>query len=451
MCCNMNDPIISVCNLTKSYKLYFRHSDRLREVIYPWKKRHTLFHALRDVSFDVYKGEHLGIIGVNGSGKSTLLQLITGVLAPSSGSFEAKGRVAALLELGAGFNPELTGRENVSFLTSILGVSSANIDSFFEDIIEFAELGEFIDQPVKIYSSGMFARLAFAMNIASIPDILIVDEALAVGDAFFQQKCIRRMKAYREQGTILFVSHDVGSVIDLCENVLWLEEGRVRKYGPAKEVCEHYMASNYTSNFASKKSIIESVKNEKLDLVTFSADEFPDSIDPIMEKNLAELTVTKHSDFAGKESFGDGGATILRCTVENKTTGSSLFTCDDLCRLTVYFHCRQDIICAVVGFMLKDRLGNPVYGTNSFRYHTTNWNCKEGELYAAVFEFTFPDLISAEYLLTLAVSEGTLNTHRQHHWIYDAMSIHFLSMANDGTFLATKCSQCFLVGEPYVE
>ncbi len=437
----MASPVIAVHNLYKSYRLYAKPSERLKEVLFPWKRRHSLFHALQDVSFEVRAGEHLGIIGVNGAGKSTLLQLLAGVLTPSSGSLLVNGRAAALLELGAGFNPQLTGRENVTFLASILGVGGEKTASFLEDIIDFAELGEFIDQPVKVYSTGMFARLAFAMNIASLPDILIVDEALAVGDAFFQQKCLRRMKAYRERGTILFVSHDIGSVMNLCQQVLWLDHGRVREHGPAKEVCEHYLASSYQQVFAKPEDILAEIQGVAFEKPQEPPE--PDGLDPV-RRGTAQLEAHPVSELEGKESFGEGDARLLRCTLENLTSGEAHFQPNDACRLTMYFHCQKDIASLIAGFHFKDRLGQAIFGTNSYRIGK-RWTCRAGRVYAAVFEFELPDLISAEYLLTLAIAEGTLKTHRQLHWVHDAATVQFITTTNDGTVVAAKCNNCLLV------
>lgn len=441
----MAAPIIAVQNLSKKYRLYARPSDRLREVISPWKRRHSLFNALDNVSFEVHKGQHLGIIGVNGAGKSTLLQILAGVLTPSSGSVEVNGRVAALLELGAGFNPELTGRENITFLASILGVEKDRTPHFFEDIINFAELREFIDQPVKIYSSGMFARLAFAMNIASLPDILIVDEALAVGDASFQQKCLRRMKNYRERGTIIFVSHDTASVMNLCERALWLEQGQVKEYGLSKDVCERYIASAYKQFFATQESIQIAVQ-ELTPPTPQKQDSLPSAAQGSIQRRIGELTTSQRSDFADKDSFGDGDATILRCTIENLTHHDTAhFAPNDICRLTMYFHCKKDILSLIAGFFLKNRLGQAIFGTNSYRYGA-RWTCKGDAIYAATFEFALPDLASAEYLLSISIAEGTLQTHRQLHWIHDAATIQFITSTNDGTVVAAKCSKCIITG-----
>jgi lipopolysaccharide transport system ATP-binding protein len=246
-----NDLAIKVDSLSKCYQIYGRPQDRLKQSIIPRLQRltgkipTTYFHefwALRDVSFEIQKGETFGIIGRNGSGKSTLLQLICGTLTPTHGLVQTNGRLAALLELGSGFNPEFTGRENIYMNGAILGLSKEEIDNRFDDIAAFADIGEFIVQPVKMYSSGMYVRLAFAINIMSQPDILVVDEALAVGDMNFQAKCMTAMKRRQESGTtILFVSHDVSSIKSLCSHAVYLEHGELKNNGVAAQVTEHYI------------------------------------------------------------------------------------------------------------------------------------------------------------------------------------------------------------------
>ncbi|MDM8542691.1 ABC transporter ATP-binding protein [Desulfococcaceae bacterium HSG9] len=237
------DIVIKVQNLSKSYKLYDKNSDRVKETFHPFRKKyHRTFDALKDVSFEVKKGEALGIIGRNGSGKSTLLQLICGVSTPTAGGIEVKGRIGALLELGAGFDPDFTGRENVYLNGAILGFSNEEINSLFDEIEAFAEIGEFIDQPVKLYSSGMYVRLAFAVQACLNPDILIVDEALSVGDIFFSQKCHARMEALLEKGTsLLFVTHGMGDIEKYCSQALLLINGAPRFYGdPAEAIALYY-------------------------------------------------------------------------------------------------------------------------------------------------------------------------------------------------------------------
>ncbi|HMV43211.1 MAG TPA: ABC transporter ATP-binding protein, partial [Leptospiraceae bacterium] len=291
----MSETVIEVKNLTKVYKLYDKPIDRLKEVLHPFRKRfHKDFFALNDISFNVYKGETIGIIGKNGSGKSTLLKIITGVLTPTSGEVVVKGRISSLLELGAGFNPELTGLENVFFYGTINGMPRSFMESNLEKILSFADIGDFIHQPVKTYSSGMFVRLAFAVAIQIDPDILIVDEALAVGDIFFQQKCFKRMEELRDRGTtILFVSHDMGSIRNFCSRVILLKNSVVELIDePTKVIYEYYRVdtnlikteilpseekknsdTNVDSNITTKeenKSLFKGiVQNENIQFVSF--------------------------------------------------------------------------------------------------------------------------------------------------------------------------------------
>lgn len=231
---------ISLDNVHKDFRIYERPQDRLLELVLR-KPRHKLFHVLQDISFSVLEGRSLGIIGDNGAGKSTLLKLLVGTLQPTSGSISIKGQVAALLELGAGFHPEFSGRRNIYLNAALLGVPDNNIVALEQEIIEFSELGDFIDRPVKTYSSGMYVRLAFSIATMVKPDVLVIDEALSVGDIAFQKKCVERMNEFRkQQKTMIFCSHSMYHVQELCDTVIWLEKGRIREIGSSHEVVGHY-------------------------------------------------------------------------------------------------------------------------------------------------------------------------------------------------------------------
>jgi lipopolysaccharide transport system ATP-binding protein len=253
----MTDIAIRVQNLSKCHHIYDAPRDRLKQFVVPALQRlvrqapKQYFHefwALKDVSFEIKKGEAFGIIGRNGSGKSTLLQMICGTLNPTAGSIQTNGRIAALLELGSGFNPDFTGRENIYLNGSILGLTGKEIDARLDDILGFADIGDFIDQPVKTYSSGMFVRLAFAIQVNVDPEILIVDEALSVGDFFFQQKCFARLRKMREDGlTLLFVSHDMGTVRDLCPNSVYLIKGKAAFIGDSQDAIRTYLSESVIS------------------------------------------------------------------------------------------------------------------------------------------------------------------------------------------------------------
>ena len=262
---------IEVQHLSKHYALYDRPHHRLLELLWGGRRNfHRPFRALDDVSFSLPRGETLGIIGRNGAGKSTLLQLICGVLTPTLGSVRIQGRIAALLELGAGFNPEFTGRENVIINSAILGLSPDQLAYRLDDMLAFADIGEFIDQPVKTYSSGMYVRLAFAVAIHVVPDILVVDEALAVGDAFFQAKCMTRLKRMMDDGvSLLFISHDIAAVKALCRHTLWLEQGRVRAFGQTSVVANQY-AGDWVERINSNNATVS-------EDATATVDEIPSS------------------------------------------------------------------------------------------------------------------------------------------------------------------------------
>ncbi len=304
------DIAIKVENLSKVYKLYNAPIDRMKESLHPFKKKyHKDFHAISNVSFEVKKGETVGIIGKNGSGKSTLLKMITGVLTPSSGSVEVKGRISALLELGAGFNMEYTGLDNIYFQGNLMGFEHEEMDVKVKEILNFADIGDFIHQPVKNYSSGMFARLAFAVAINVEPDILIVDEALAVGDANFQLKCHKRMDELRESGvTILFVSHDTYSVKALCQKALFLNKGLQQGYGAALEMVNDYLIFLDGENQPleindNKLSILNESDND-----TESLDQDNIESDGVKTTLPAKITLV---DALGKMKINDNEITII--------------------------------------------------------------------------------------------------------------------------------------------
>jgi teichoic acid transport system ATP-binding protein len=244
-----NFSVVSISNLSKVYHIYNEPADRLKEALNPFKKEyHKKFHALDNISLEIQKGESVGLIGKNGAGKSTLLKIITGVLTPTSGSVKVKGKVASLLELGAGFNPEMTGIENIYLNGTVMGYTKAEIDKKVDDIIEFADIGDFVFQPVKMYSSGMFARLAFSVAINVDPDILIIDEALSVGDMAFQNKCFERISNFRKEGkTVIFVSHSLSAIRLLCEKAAWIKNGKLIAYGETKSITQRYEKENYSN------------------------------------------------------------------------------------------------------------------------------------------------------------------------------------------------------------
>lgn len=286
-----DDIAISVRNLTKTYRLFNHPGDRVKQFLsLGFKHYHRKFTALENISFDIKKGETVGIIGRNGSGKSTLLQLICGILKPTRGSVRVNGRISALLELGAGFNSEFTGRENVYFQGALMGFTSAQMDERFDDIASFADIGEFIDQPVRTYSSGMFVRLAFATVIHSEADILVVDEALAVGDEMFQRKCFERLETLLGNGKInlFFVSHNVRQVERICTRAFYLERGHIRQSGPSEEVCTAYVRDanqDLRSGHAQGSDSLRGTASGEVDVLDISI------ASPKCDERLVEVTM----------------------------------------------------------------------------------------------------------------------------------------------------------------
>ena len=342
----MSEIAISLNNVSKCYKRYNRPVDRLKELFLPGKSHAEDFWALRDINMEVPEGETLGIIGQNGSGKSTLLQIIAGTLTPTTGELRVNGRVSALLELGSGFNPEFTGRQNVFFNGRILGLSREEIEAKFDDIAAFAEIGDFLDQPVKTYSSGMVVRLAFAVVANTEPKILIVDEALAVGDARFQARCMKRIRHLKEQGvTILFVSHDCSSVKMLCQRAALMSYGKILKIDNPKDVVNHYIA------------LLSSVSTEKEAEAITSRTTDTGLLSNITDREIhrhgnqfAVLDYVKITDLDNRE-------------IKNKLETGSLFN------IVVGLEAKAELSDLVIGLSIRNLMGVVIYGTNTHLMH----------------------------------------------------------------------------------
>ena len=421
-----DDIVIRVQNLSKCYQLYDKPQDRLKQAIYPrfqrllgWplKDYARSFWALADVSFDVKKGETVGIIGRNGSGKSTLLQIVCGTLAATTGVIETRGRVAALLELGAGFSPDFTGRENVYMNATILGLTKQEIDARFDDIAGFADIGQFIEQPVKTYSSGMYVRLAFAVMAHVNADILVIDEALAVGDAFFAQKCMRFLRSFMKTGTVIFVSHDIGSIKSLCHSVIWLEKGQIFQKGSPKEVCDLYLEAFYEAQQG--KSSTTQLKS----LRTNPAGQHGD------RRSTRDVNRISRNDYQVFEfdpeaaSFGKGGALITDVRLFN-TAGLPLtwIMGGEQVTLQVIAKAHEDLDSPIIGFFIKDRLGQALFGDNTYaEYQDRPVKCRPGCDLQARFTFEMPILLHGDYSISVAIADGTQQAHIQHHWVHDAL------------------------------
>jgi lipopolysaccharide transport system ATP-binding protein len=419
-----SDIAISVKNLTKSYRIFRHPTDRIKHAITLGSKRfYREFTAMQNVSFEIQKGDTVGIIGRNGSGKSTLLQLICGILKPTSGDVQVNGRISALLELGSGFNPEFTGRENIYFQGAVVGISKEEMDDKFNDIAAFADIGEFIDQPVRIYSSGMFVRLAFAFVAHVDADILVIDEAFSVGDVFFTQKCMRFLKRFQKSGTILLVSHDQRSVIGLCEKTIWIEGGRCCMYGTAKTVCESYFASQYAN-----PPFMQNDQANKISIANTSEQRRDMRADFVNCSNLRnDIEVFYFTE--NMLEFGTGGASIVAVQLlDQEQRELSWVVGGELVCIVVEAIANAPIRNAILGFFLKDKLGQVLFGDNTYLSNFTKpVSVANGEKIAATFEFYMPILPKGKYTIDVAVADGTHTSYTQLEWIYDTMSLESVS------------------------
>ncbi|NJE29249.1 ABC transporter ATP-binding protein [Megamonas funiformis] len=373
-----NNMIIKVENISKIYKIFDKPIDRMKEALNPLKKRYSRdFYALNDVSFTIKKGESVGFIGKNGAGKSTILKILTGVLTPTNGSVTINGKVASLLELGAGFNPEMTGLENIYLNGSLMGYSDIEMDSKVNSIIEFADIGDFINQPVKMYSSGMFARLAFAVNIAVEPDILIVDEALAVGDFMFQHKCIMRMKDLQKKGTtILFVSHSMQQIISTCSRAILLHHGRlIEDSYDVQKICFNY--ENLIRN-TDIKSDINKI-NEETD-------------------DIEELQTSKELN---EYRFGTHEAIIKNILLKNQY-GRESFKSGDRVKCKIYISSKKEFSSVVIGISFKNINGEVLWGTNNLVFNKVI-SLKVG-INIIEYEFVL-NISSGEYLFFIGLAD----------------------------------------------
>lgn len=420
-----NELAISVRGISKCFEMYEKPVHRLYQTLCAGKCRfYKEFWALRDITFNVRRGECVGIIGKNGAGKSTLLQIITGTLSATTGEVSVNGRVAALLELGSGFNPEFTGRENVYLNASILGLSHEETDARFQSILDFADIGEFIDQPVKTYSSGMMVRLAFAVQILVDPDILIVDEALAVGDAAFQRKCYARMDALREKGvTILLVTHDTETVKRRCDRAIFLKDRRVAFDGPAEDGIVEYMRYLFPAEF--EAGIVQS---------SAGVSECVSAVEPTKEFVFVREDLQKD-----RNVWGVGGGLIRairihglenpgilrtpgRIRIEIDAVWDPEFACRKIAEETLYPS-------MMVGIRIADDKNVPVYGTNN-ALEKKDIDPLRGSCTVS-YELDMPMLRKGEYFLTAAISIGSMLNHV--HLVWDDLAIQLHGESDSGS------------------
>ncbi len=402
---------ISVNKVAKCYPIYDRPSDRLKQMLFKNKKRFFReFWALNNVNFSVSKGETVGIIGKNGSGKSTLLQIICKILTPTKGDVKVDGKVAALLELGAGFNPEFSGIENIFMAASIYGLTKEETSRRMDSIISFADIGEHLDQPVKTYSSGMYVRLAFAVIAHVDADILVIDEALAVGDAIFTQKCMRFIREFKKTGTLLFVSHDMNSVLSLCDKAIWLDNGTIVQQGSSKQVAEDYLQSTLQSVYGNDAQL-ERVNNKE-----------------VPEPSSADVKLDYDSQLEFQENLVDakgwssGAGKII--SIEMKSLSNevnNLYKGGEKVNLIIRAEIYQDFDRPIIGFLVRDRLGQDLFGENTLGFTKLSPTpAKAGDTLESCFTFTLPMLPNGEYVVMASLANGDLYNNIQHHWLHDA-------------------------------
>lgn len=415
---------IKVENLSKCYQIYDQPQDRLKQSVYPYfqklighqpKKYYREFWALKDVSFEIKRGETFGIVGKNGAGKSTLLQIICGTLNPTFGSAQTFGRVAALLELGSGFNPEFSGRENIYINATLLGLTKQQIDQRFGKIAEFADIGEFIERPVKTYSSGMYVRLAFAVIAHVDADILVIDEALAVGDVFFTQKCMRFLREFTKKGTLIFVTHDTSSVMSFCTSAIWLEKGQTRLASSAKEVCEAYLEKLNDVKITAPTPV-QLISPESHQKVTDFGDMRQIFVNQTNLRN--DLEVFLFSEIAN--FFGTDQVGILDVFLGSENgSPMSWVVGGEIVELSIVANCKTAIDNPIIGFVVRDKLGQTLFGDNTFLTHQ-NFHPSSSVL-TATFSFRMPVMPIGDYTISVAVAEGTQNIHTMHTWVHDAL------------------------------
>ena len=426
---NQNENAIEVRGVSKFYNLYERPQDRVKELFSLTKKKyHTLYKALDQVSFTVKKGETLGIIGRNGAGKSTLLKLITGVITPSEGSIETHGEISALLELGTGFNPEYTGYENIFLNGSMRGFSDEEMQEKVKEIVDFADIGEYMGQPVKTYSSGMFARLAFAVMISFKPEILIVDEALSVGDIFFQQKCNTFMKEEMKGVTKLLVTHDMNSIANMADRVILIDRGKIIREGKPLEVIEDYLKLLHTSVFQSEAA---AAKDEDARLETAERSEAAE------QKAVAAEAAEREKEKAEigwvdspKESIG-GAQDILidRCRMLINGEAVDVVKPGDAVRIELLLHSKKDADNIIIGYTFKDKYGNSIFAQSTLGENIMIEGVKQGEVRKASLSFHWPEVKEGDYFLTLGIGEGyDQMVHTVQCWVHSVLHVQAIAL-----------------------
>ncbi|BAZ41265.1 ABC transporter-related protein [Calothrix sp. NIES-4101] len=429
---------ISLKNVSKCFKRYNHPVDRLQEILLPGKNRSEEFWALRDIELEIPRGETVGIVGRNGSGKSTLLQIIAGTLTPTTGEVKVNGRVSALLELGSGFNPEFTGRQNVFFNGRLLGLSQKEIEDKFDEIASFADIGDFIDEPVKTYSSGMFVRLAFAVAINVDPEILIVDEALSVGDGVFVHRCMAKIKDFQDSnGTILFVSHDLGSVNRLCSSCYWLNNSRIVEKGSPVDVSKSYQAWVYEKINEGMKKKSDAACNFVINAENLTTSQLEDNSQNKTSEDLGisinPFNNQKYLYFPSTKRFGTGRCEILSLEIQNNEGKNTGFVMpDDTLTIKTKILSHDQVKNPLFGIMLYDRLRTAIAGWNTTQYKHKLSQFEKGEIICVTFEIKWPHIKSDTYSLEPAIADGSQDSHEMIDWVQASIALQ--SGVTDLTF-----------------
>jgi lipopolysaccharide transport system ATP-binding protein len=380
--------MIEVNHLSKQFKLYEKPADRLKEIIFR-RSYHHMYEALKDISFSVKSGETLGILGKNGAGKSTLLKIISGVLLADSGTINLSGKITGLLELGTGFDKELTGLQNITANGLLIGMTREQITKQQQNIIEFSELGDFIKEPIRTYSSGMVMRLAFSIAMHAKPDCFLIDEALSVGDAHFQQKCMQHIKQFKQKGgSILFVSHDLNAVKMICDQAIVLDQGKIVAQGTAEYAVNHY------------NRIMAKLDNEH------------------------HLLTTQN-----KQNYGNKKAKIIKSVLTGQQSQSSVFSCGEIANLNIDIHAEEDIDDITIGILIRDRFGQDIYGTNSYHLDKS-FTLKKCQNYRAAFNIAM-EIAPGKYTITLALHSQDNHIENCYHWIDNEISFQVAGIIGD--------------------
>ena len=400
------DHVIEVNNIRKTYPLYAKKTDKLKEALSPIGKRyHRDFEALKGISFQIGRGECVGLIGLNGSGKSTLLKILTGVIQPTSGSVRTEGKIAALLELGAGFNPEYTGMENIYLNTLLMGYTREETDARLQQILDFADIGDFINQPVKIYSSGMFVRLAFSIAVAVEPDILIIDEALSVGDIFFQQKCFNRIRELAQRATVLIVSHDLNSITKFCKRVLVMNKGVLIFDGDSQQgVTEYYKVKqgSVLDSHMREQLVSESLRNSRTKFIHPTPAQLSGKMDVVIDSFYYQIDEKPFAEYCQK---------------------------DQIFYIRMLVNSVQDFDNLIVGFQIRDKYGNEVFGETSITSNPEHTTQLKAGLNLISFQFVWPEVREGDYFITLGIGTGP-EVLRQVEQCWVNQAIHIINTTN---------------------